>query len=70
MCRQPRQIRLTNVREINKIKHTLKAYINEAIEVEKAGLKVDFKKSTALQFPEEFQNKLIEIPALKLLLMH
>ena len=60
-----RQIRFTNVREIVKIKPILKAYIQEAIEVEKAGLKVDFKKSTALQFPEEFQNKLAEIPALK-----
>ena len=60
-----RQIRFTNVREIVKMKPILKAYIHEAIEVEKAGLKVAFKKSTALQFPEEFQNKLTEIPALK-----
>ena len=60
-----RQIRFTNVREIVKIKPILKAYIHEAIEVEKAGLKVDFKKRTALQFSEEFQNKLAEIPALK-----
>ncbi len=60
-----RQIRFTNVKEIVKIKPILKAYIHEAIEVEKAGLKVNFKKSTALQFPEEFQNKLAEIPALK-----
>ena len=60
-----RQIRLTNVREIVKMKPILKAYIHETIEVEKAGLKVAFKKSTSLQFPEEFQNKLTEIPALK-----
>ena len=60
-----RQIRFTNVREIVKIKATLKAYIHQAIEVEKAGLKVDFKKRTALQFPEEFQTKLIENSALK-----
>jgi len=60
-----RQIRFTNVREIVKIKPTLKAYINEAIELEKAGLKVVFKKSTALQFPEEFQTKLTENSALK-----
>ena len=43
----------------------LKAYINEAIEVEKAGLKVTFKKITEHLVPEEFQNKLDEIPALK-----
>jgi uncharacterized protein YdeI (YjbR/CyaY-like superfamily) len=43
----------------------LKAYIYEAIEVEKAGLKVNFKKNTELIFPEEFQNRLDEIPALK-----
>jgi uncharacterized protein YdeI (YjbR/CyaY-like superfamily) len=43
----------------------LKAYIEEAIEVEKAGLKVDFKKTSEFTVPEEFQNKLDEIPALK-----
>lgn len=43
----------------------LQAYIFEAIEVEKAGLKVNFKKITELNIPEEFQNKLDEIPALK-----
>ena len=60
-----RQIRFTNVREIVKMKPTLKAYIYEAIEVEKAGLKVNFKKITEFKLPEEFQNKLDEIPALK-----
>jgi uncharacterized protein YdeI (YjbR/CyaY-like superfamily) len=43
----------------------LKAYIYEAIEVEKAGLKVNFKKATEFIIPEEFQNKLDKIPALK-----
>jgi uncharacterized protein YdeI (YjbR/CyaY-like superfamily) len=43
----------------------LKAYIYEAVEVEKAGLKVNFKKNTELIFPEEFQNKLDENPGLK-----
>jgi uncharacterized protein YdeI (YjbR/CyaY-like superfamily) len=43
----------------------LKAYINEAIEVEKAGLKVNFKETTEFIIPEEFQNKLVEIPTLK-----
>jgi uncharacterized protein YdeI (YjbR/CyaY-like superfamily) len=43
----------------------LKAYIYEAIEVEKAGLEVNFKKVTEFIIPEEFQNKLDVIPALK-----
>ena len=60
-----RQIRFTNVREIVKMAPILKAYIYEAIEVEKAGLKVNFKKTTEFIIPEEFQNKLDEIPALK-----
>jgi uncharacterized protein YdeI (YjbR/CyaY-like superfamily) len=60
-----RQIRFTNVREIVKLKPILKAYIDEAIEVEKAGLKVNFKKTAEFKIPEEFQNKLDEIPALK-----
>ena len=62
-----RQIRFTNVREIVDPDMTsgLKAYIYEAIEVEKAGLKVNFKKTTEFIIPEEFQNKLDEIPALK-----
>src|ERR1700730_2105702 len=60
-----RQIRFTNVREIVKMKPILKAYIYEAIEVEKAGLKVNFKKTTEFIIPEEFQNKLDEIRALK-----
>jgi len=60
-----RQIRFTNVREIVKMKTILKAYIYEAIEVEKAGLKVNFKKTSEFIIPEEFQNKLDKIPALK-----
>ena len=60
-----RQIRFTNVQEIVKMEPILKAYIYEAIEVEKAGLKVDFKKTTEFIIPEEFQNKLDKIPALK-----
>ncbi|MEB4782768.1 YdeI/OmpD-associated family protein [Paenibacillus polymyxa] len=60
-----RQIRFTNVEEIVEMETILKAYIIEAVEVEKAGLKVDFKKNTELIFPEEFQAKLDENPALK-----
>ena len=60
-----RQIRFTNVREIVKMEPILKAYIYEAIEVEKAGLKVELKKTSEYPIPEEFQNKLEEIPVLK-----
>jgi uncharacterized protein YdeI (YjbR/CyaY-like superfamily) len=60
-----RQIRFTNVREIVKMRPILKAYIREAIEVEKAGLKVDFKKTSEFGVPEEFQIKLDKSPALK-----
>src|SRR5229473_5421598 len=59
-----RQIRFTHVREIVEMEPILKAYIDEAIEVEKAGLKVNFKKNPE-PIPEEFQIKLDEIPALK-----
>jgi len=60
-----RQIRFTNVQEIVEMEPILKAYIYEAIEIEKAGLKVDFKKTTEFIIPEEFQKKLDENPALK-----
>jgi uncharacterized protein YdeI (YjbR/CyaY-like superfamily) len=60
-----RQVRFTNVREIVGMETILKAYIYEAIEVEKAGLKVNFKKTTEFNIPGEFQNKLDEIPAMK-----
>jgi len=60
-----RWIKFSSVREIVEMETILKAYIHEAIEVEKAGLKVNFKKNTELIFPEEFQNKLDENPALK-----
>jgi uncharacterized protein YdeI (YjbR/CyaY-like superfamily) len=60
-----RQIRFSNVDEIIEMEPILKAYINEAIEVEKAGLQVSYKKTTEYRVPEEFQNKLDENPALK-----
>jgi len=60
-----RQIRFTNVREIVQMEPILKAYIKEAIAVEKAGLKVNLKKTSEFKIPEEFQNKLAAIPALK-----
>ncbi|MDP4127727.1 MAG: YdeI family protein [Bacillota bacterium] len=60
-----RQIRFTNAQEIVEMEAILKAYIYEAIEVEKSGLQVEFKKATEYTIPEEFQTKLDEIPALK-----
>ena len=60
-----RQIRFTNVKEIVKLKTILKAYIFEAIEVEKAGLKVPLKKTAEFSMPEEFKNKLNKNAALK-----
>jgi len=59
-----RQIRFTSVREIVEIEAVVKAYMYEAIEVEKSGLKVDFKKTTEFTIPEEFQNRLDADPAL------
>jgi uncharacterized protein YdeI (YjbR/CyaY-like superfamily) len=60
-----RQIRFTNVKEIVKMQRALKAYIYEAIEVEKAGLKVKLKKTNQFSMPEEFQKKLDKSAALK-----
>jgi len=60
-----RQIRFTSIREIAAMKSVLKAYIGEAIEVEKAGLKVKLKKTSDFPVPEEFQEKLDENPALE-----
>jgi uncharacterized protein YdeI (YjbR/CyaY-like superfamily) len=60
-----RQLRFTNVREIVQMEPILKAYIQEAIDVEKAGLKVKLKKTSDFAIPEEFQKKLDANPALK-----
>ena len=60
-----RQIRFTNVQEIVNMETILKDYILEAIEVEKDGLEVNFKKTTEYIIPEELQNKFTEMPALK-----
>lgn len=61
-----RQIRFTDIKEIADRERMLKEYIYEAIEVEKAGLKVNLKKTSEFKIPEEFQKKLNEIPALKM----
>ncbi len=60
-----RQIRFTNVRQIIKMEPVLKTYIKQAIEVEKAGLKVQLKKTAEYKIPAEFQIKLDKNPALK-----
>ena len=60
-----RQIRFTNVREIAKSEPLLKAYIKEAVEVEKAGLKVTLKKTSEYTIPEEFQKQLNKNSKLK-----
>ena len=60
-----RQVRFTSVREIVKLAPILKAYIREAIEVEKAGLQVNYKKTSEFTIPEEFQKRLEKNPALK-----
>jgi len=60
-----RQIRFTNVQEIVEMETILKAYIYEAIEVEKTGLEVKMKEHKEFIIPEELQNKFDEIPALK-----
>jgi uncharacterized protein YdeI (YjbR/CyaY-like superfamily) len=60
-----RQVRFTGVREIVELAPIVKAYIYEAIEAEKAGLKVGLKKTEDFPVPGEFQSKLDHIPALK-----
>lgn len=60
-----RQMRFTNLAEINKHKATIKDYIKEAIDIEKAGLKVEFKKTEEFHIPEEFEKKLRKNKALK-----
>jgi uncharacterized protein YdeI (YjbR/CyaY-like superfamily) len=60
-----RQMRFTNLKEVIDLETTLKSYVYEAIEVEKLGMKVNFKAKTELVYPEEFQNKLNKNRALK-----
>jgi uncharacterized protein YdeI (YjbR/CyaY-like superfamily) len=60
----PRQIRFTNSKEIVKLRSAIRSYVLEAIKVEKAGLKVELKKTSDFPVPEEFKKKLKEDPAL------
>jgi uncharacterized protein YdeI (YjbR/CyaY-like superfamily) len=61
----PRQVRFTSVKEIVKLQATLKAYIKEAIEIEKSGKKLELKKTADYKVPEEFEARLKESPELK-----
>ncbi|MFC5527946.1 YdeI/OmpD-associated family protein [Cohnella yongneupensis] len=60
-----RQIRFTSLQQIEEMQLIIKTYIDEAIEVEKAGLQVEYKKNTEYEVPEELQIKFVEIPELK-----
>ena len=60
-----RQIRFTSVREMGELETSIKAYIYEAVELEKAGVKVQFKRTSEYSIPAELQNKLDENPGLK-----
>jgi uncharacterized protein YdeI (YjbR/CyaY-like superfamily) len=60
-----RQIRFTNLREVVELEPIVKAYVYEAIEVEKAGLKVNYKKAEEFSMPEELINKLEAVPGLQ-----
>ena len=60
-----RQMRFTNLKEIVRLEAAIKAYIYEAIEVEKAGLKVTLKKTAEFKMPEEFEKRLNKNKALR-----
>ncbi|MGH7980459.1 MAG: YdeI/OmpD-associated family protein [Limisphaerales bacterium] len=60
-----RQARFTSPGEISRLAPVLKAYIHEAVEAEKAGLKVTYKKTSEFRMPEEFQKRLDAEPALR-----
>lgn len=60
-----RQVRFTSLRQIEEQAATLRAYVFEAMEVERAGLKAPFKKTTEFNMPEEFQRRLDADVALK-----
>jgi uncharacterized protein YdeI (YjbR/CyaY-like superfamily) len=60
-----RQIRFTNVRDIKEIERTIKAYVQQAIEVAKAGLEVQYKKTSEFKIPEELKSRFDELPSLR-----
>jgi len=60
-----RQLRFTSVQQVVKAERIVKAYVYEAIEVERAGLQVKYKKTKDFKIPDEFQTKLDKMPSLK-----
>ena len=60
-----RQIRFSRVQEVAKLEKTVKAYVREAIEIERAGVKVQFKKTEDMEMPEELGSKLADNARLK-----
>jgi len=60
-----RQVRFTGAQDVDRLATTLKAYIFEAVEVEKAGLKVPLKKTAEFTMPDEFKKRLKKSPGLK-----
>jgi len=60
-----RQIRFTSGEQIAKLDKVVKTYVRNAIELEKSGVKVEFKKTTAFSWPEEFERKVDDMPALR-----
>ncbi|MCM3176100.1 YdeI family protein [Paenibacillus sp. MER 99-2] len=60
-----RQIRFTNVKQIDEMEHLIKAYIHEAVEIEKSGQKVEMKQTAEYAIPEELSQKFDKMPELK-----
>lgn len=60
-----RQIRFTSADQIAKLDKVLKTYIRNAIALEKSGARVEFKKTTEFSWPEEFERKVDDMPALR-----
>lgn len=60
-----RQMRFTSIKEVIKLKPAIKAYVKEAIAIEKSGAKVELKKTKEFEMADEFKNKLDEMPSLK-----
>jgi uncharacterized protein YdeI (YjbR/CyaY-like superfamily) len=60
-----RQVRFTSIEQINQLLPVLKAYVKEAIELEKAGVKVELKSAKDFKIPEEFQTVLDDMPEVK-----
>ncbi|MGJ1191573.1 YdeI/OmpD-associated family protein [Sphingobacterium sp. UBA7038] len=60
-----RQLRFTTIEQIESLREVISAYIQEAIEIEKSGKKVDMRKAADYPVPEEFKRALLEDPLLQ-----